>query len=177
MRKRALSLFFAALILMTVFGMTHTYAEPTPGVGLPGGTVLADWDFVLDDAAGTVTLCEYIGENPVITVPGSFSANDRTYAALIDSSTAFASNGNISSVTIGEGVGFLSDTMSMLFYGCTSLSSVDFSAIDTSGVTDMSFMFFNCGAISAIDQSRFDTRNVTTISCMLYGSTHLSSLS
>ena len=63
-----------------------------------------------------------------------------------------------------------------LFKGCTSLSSVDFSGCDTSGVTSMEYMFNGCSSLTSLDLSGFDTRNVTTMQYMFYKCPSLTSL-
>ena len=53
------------------------------------------------------------------------------------------------------------------FYNMTALSSVDFSGINTSVVTDMGRMFCNCTSLREIDFSQFDTSSVTNMRYML----------
>ena len=47
-----------------------------------------------------------------------------------------------------------------MFYGCTSLESVDVSSFDTSNVTLMNGMFYDCRVLNSIDLSNFDTSKV-----------------
>ncbi|MBO4814896.1 MAG: BspA family leucine-rich repeat surface protein [Muribaculaceae bacterium] len=51
--------------------------------------------------------------------------------------------------------------MAGMFYGCSSLSSLNVSNFNTSNVTDMQYMFGGCSGLSNLDVSSFDTQNVT----------------
>ena len=54
-----------------------------------------------------------------------------------------------------------------MFYGCTSLSKLDLSGIDTKAATTMSYMFSNCGTSELkLDLGSFNTSNVTTMTYM-----------
>ena len=75
----------------------------------------------------------------------------------------------------------LSNTEEIIFQNCVvtggsmsymfgafrdSLTSVDMSDLDTSGVTDMAYMFYWCSSLKSIDVSGLDTSNVTNMSNM-----------
>ena len=66
--------------------------------------------------------------------------------------------------------------MSKLFYFCTNLTSLDISNFDTSNVTDMSWMFYGCSGLTSLDVSNFDTSNVTNMLCMFDSCSNLTSL-
>ena len=70
--------------------------------------------------------------------------------------------------------------MSVMFWNCTKLKSLDVSNFDTSNVTNMSCMFgsynFEMGLEKIIGLNNFDTRNVTDMSSMFYNCTNLESL-
>ena len=59
--------------------------------------------------------------------------------------------------------------MTGMFSDCRALTTLDVSNFNTQNVTDMSFMFFNCSAITTLDVSNFDTQDVTNMSGMFYG--------
>ena len=59
--------------------------------------------------------------------------------------------------------------MAGMFYGCSSLSSLNVSNFNTSNVTDMQYMFGGCSGLSNLDVSSFDTQNVTDMSGMFAG--------
>ena len=67
-------------------------------------------------------------------------------------------------------------SMYQMFYGCSSLVSLDLSGFDTSEVTDMSYMFYGCSSLESLDLSGFDTSNVTDMSCMFGDCSSLVSL-
>ena len=66
--------------------------------------------------------------------------------------------------------------MSFLFYGCSSLSSLDLSNFDTSQVRDMNSMFYGCSSLSSLDLSYFNTSQVVSMNSMFSGCSSLSSL-
>ena len=66
--------------------------------------------------------------------------------------------------------------MVQMFYGCSSLASLDLSSFDTSSVTDMVGMFEGCSSLSSLDLSSFDTSGVTDMGGMFYGCSSLASL-
>ena len=57
-------------------------------------------------------------------------------------------------------------SMKVMFEGCNSLTSIDFSHFNTSNVTTMGFMFTSCNSLTSIDLSHFDTSNVTNMGNM-----------
>ena len=66
--------------------------------------------------------------------------------------------------------------MSLMFYGCNSLTSLDLSNFDTSNVTDMDGMFDDCSALTSLDVSSFNTSNVTNMNQMFVFCSALNSL-
>ena len=82
----------------------------------------------------------------------------------------------IQSISFAEGFNTSSVTdMSLMFYNCQTLTSLDLSGFDTSNVTDMSGMFANCERLTSLNVSGFDTSNVTNMSDM-FGCYNLTSL-
>ena len=67
--------------------------------------------------------------------------------------------------------------MSMMFGGCSALTSLNVSAFDTSKVTSMRGMFEDCASLTELDVSAFDTSNVTNMSAMFKGCSGLTTLS
>ena len=63
-----------------------------------------------------------------------------------------------------------------MFWGCSSLRSLDLSSWNTSNVTDMGVMFDGCSGLTSLDVSNFDTSNVTQMVDMFYGCGGLTSL-
>ena len=87
---------------------------------------------------------------------------------IIPSSTVEASfkGSNTSNVT----------NMDSMFYGCSSLTSLDLSGFDTSKVTKMGNMFDMCSSLTSLDLSKWDTSKVTKMNNMFYKCSSLTSL-
>ena len=66
--------------------------------------------------------------------------------------------------------------MSMMFDGCSSLTSLDLSNFNTSKVTDMGYMLFDCSSLTSLDLSSFNTSKVANMNFMLFGCSSLTSL-
>ena len=67
-------------------------------------------------------------------------------------------------------------SMYQMFYGCSSLVSLNLSGFDTSQVNDMNCMFEDCSSLVSLDLNGFDTSNVTDMSRMFCGCRSLESL-
>ena len=63
-----------------------------------------------------------------------------------------------------------------MFYGCTSLKSLDLSHFNTSRVTSMTQMFYNCTSLESVNLSSFNTSRVASFSYMFYGCSSLETL-
>ena len=84
-----------------------------------------------------------------------------------------------SSLTSIDLSGFKTDgvtNMAGIFYGCSSLTSLDLSSFNTINVTDMSYMFYNCSSLASLDLSSFNTENVESMYSMFDGCSSLVSL-
>ena len=67
-------------------------------------------------------------------------------------------------------------TMSSMFEGCSSLTSIDLSSFDTRNLINMSSMIEGCSSLTIIDLSSFDTRNVINMVLVFSGCSSLTSL-
>lgn len=56
--------------------------------------------------------------------------------------------------------------MREMFYGCSSLATLETAGLDTSNVEDMASMFFGCSSLASLDVSDFSTSKVTDMSSM-----------
>ena len=65
---------------------------------------------------------------------------------------------------------------SYMFYNCSSLSSIDLSAFNTSNVNNMSWMFSCCSNLKYLNLSSFNTSNVENMSSMFNGCFSLQSI-
>ena len=66
--------------------------------------------------------------------------------------------------------------MSKMFYGCSSLTSLNLSNFNTANVTNMSEMFCNCSSLTSFNLSCFNTANVTDMSWMFTSCRNLNSI-
>ena len=66
--------------------------------------------------------------------------------------------------------------MRCMFYGCSSLASLNLTSFNTVEVTDMSFMFYECYALASLDVSKFNTAKVTGMREMFHYCYALTSL-
>ena len=92
----------------------------------------------------------------------------------------FAGDVRESSLTTIEGIEYLNTsyvtTMCAMFYGCSSLTSLDLSNFNTSSVTDMGEMFYGCSNLTSLDMSSFNTGSVTDMHYMFEYCSSLTSL-
>ena len=96
---------------------------------------------------------------------GTYNSSTNTYQSAL-TSIDFGDNFNTANVS----------NMYRMFYGCSSLTSLDLSNFNTSNVTNMSFMFHDCSSLTSINLSNFNTSNVTDMSLMFSGCSSLTSL-
>ena len=66
--------------------------------------------------------------------------------------------------------------MNGMFYGCSSLTSLNLTGFDTSNVTNMAYMFSGCSNLTSLNLTGFDTSNVTGMSYMFSRCGSLTSL-
>ena len=66
--------------------------------------------------------------------------------------------------------------MSNMFWGCSSLTSLDVTHFNTANVTDMSNMFWGCSSLTSLDVTHFNTANVTNMRSMFSSCSSLTSL-
>ena len=67
-------------------------------------------------------------------------------------------------------------TMSYMFYGMNSVTSLDVSSFDTSKAINMSYMFRNISSVTSLDVSSFDTSKVKNMGYMFRGMGSVKSL-
>ena len=68
------------------------------------------------------------------------------------------------------------NNMISMFYGCSSLTSLDLTGWNTSNVTYMNSMFYDCNGLKSLDLSSFNTSNVTDMASMFSKCSGLTSL-
>ncbi|WP_240145023.1 DUF285 domain-containing protein, partial [Enterococcus hirae] len=91
--------------------------------------------------------------------------------------TGTSNKGDLTNVTEIEGLSQLDTSnvtdMRSMFYGMSSVTSLDVSGFDTGNVTDMKSMFNGMSSVTSLDVSGFDTSNVTEMEYMFR---HMSSV-
>ena len=119
--------------------------------------------------------------------PGWYSYRNYYNKVIFDESFAearpkscrswFYNNANLRTV---EGTEHLNTSevtdMRWMFYGCSSLQSLDVSYLDTRNVTSMKSMFCGCHLLKNLDVSHFNTSKVTDMSYMFNDCQNLTSL-
>ncbi|MDO4428678.1 MAG: FctA domain-containing protein, partial [Atopobiaceae bacterium] len=66
--------------------------------------------------------------------------------------------------------------MTSMFSGCSGLTSLDLSGLDTSKVEEMGNMFYDCSGLTSLNLSGLDTASVTYMSYMFDGCSSLSKI-
>ena len=137
---------------------------------------------VISDIPGTIYNFNYVDDKPKWYDKRSSIKKvvfDTSYKDIRPTTTAswFYGMSNLSSI---EGIENLNTSevtgMSYMFYGCSSLKSVDLSHFDTSKVALMGYMFLNCSSLETLDVSNFDTSSSTSFYRMFEGCNKLTSL-
>ncbi len=67
-------------------------------------------------------------------------------------------------------------SMSAMFSGCRSLTTLDLSGFNTEKVTNMNSMFLNCSNLTTLDLSGFNTEKVTNMNSMFSGCNSLKTI-
>ena len=67
-------------------------------------------------------------------------------------------------------------SMESMFYGCSSLTSIDLTGLDTSNVTSMGNMFRVCSSLTTINLTELDTSNVTSMNSTFFECSGLTSI-
>ena len=92
-------------------------------------------------------------------------------------SIGFDNKANIKTITKLKGLDTSNVTnINKMFFGCSSLTSLDLTNFNTSNVTNMGSMFNNCSSLTSLDLSNFNTSKVTIIEYMFSGCSSLTSL-
>ena len=94
-----------------------------------------------------------------------------------DASYMFAYFRNLGKIDFGNCFDTSNVTdMNDMFYGCSSLTSLNLTGFDTSNVTNMAYMFSGCSNLTSLNLTGFDTSNVTNMAYMFSGCSSLVSL-
>ena len=170
-------LVLAILMCLPIYG-SHAFAQEAESYA------------VFDEATNTLTFKHDTNKpdgafalNEDYNAPGWYKSNDDGSNANIIKKVVFdASFANARPTSCYEWFnccGYLTDiegiehlntenvtNMSLMFYDCRALTTLDVSKFDTKNVMDMSYMFSDCYALTTLDVSKFDTKNVTGMRSM-----------
>lgn len=89
-----------------------------------------------------------------------------TGSSINNCNSLFDGCSNVTSIDISRLNTSKATDMYHMFYGCGKLTNLNMKGIDTSNVTDMTSMFFNCSSLENIDVSGFKTSKVKYFSNM-----------
>uniref|UniRef100_UPI003A92CD95 BspA family leucine-rich repeat surface protein n=1 Tax=Ellagibacter isourolithinifaciens TaxID=2137581 RepID=UPI003A92CD95 len=114
--------------------------------------------------------------------PADGAEGDLPLSGMLGAAPWCGDNDHIRSAVVKEGVrvvaedGYTSASTGGMFYGCSSLTSLDLSGLDASNVEDMSHMFYGCSSLTSLDLSGLDASKVEDMSHMFDGCSRLESL-
>ena len=112
------------------------------------------------------------GESNSIISWSDHSIRDKVIKVIFDTSFShyypdYFSFSNCDKLENIENLNFLNTdsitNMNGMFYGCSSITSLDLSNFNTSKVINMSAMFFECSSLKSLNLSSFNTSNVTNM--------------
>ena len=133
------------------------------------------WDVSADRSGNCMAYLVSNGESTNATYTLYIQGNEVIY--LSSGAYLFKEFGKLEVV---EGLEYVDTSqvtdMSMMFYQCYNLTSLDVRGFDTSNVTDMYYMFRECKSLTDLDLSHFDTSQVTDMSWMFYECNNLVNL-
>ena len=109
--------------------------------------------------------------------PGNYTVYFKLNELLSSSKSLFNTATLYTSINLSNLYAENITDMKSMFYGCTSLTSLDLNSNwNTNNVTNMSWMFYNCSSLISLDLSGLDTSNVTNMGDMFSDCNSLTSL-
>ena len=153
-------------------------------------TTLGDWTYELAEETNSVILEGYTGlaagDNVDIEIPATFEIEDKVYDTILayvnpfwheerEYSEELLPFEKLNSVVVDQGVK-TTDHADEMFAGCTAMTSVDITRLDTSKATTMWAMFRDCESLSEVYMEGCDTSSVTNMAGMFAGCSSLTSL-
>ena len=107
--------------------------------------------------------------------PADGAEGDLPLSGMLGAAPWCGDNDHIRSAVVKEGVrvvaedGYTSASTGGMFYGCSSLTSLDLSGLDASNVEDMYCMFYGCSRLESLDLSGLDASKVENMFEMFEG--------
>ena len=123
-----------------------------------------------------VSLDKYIGNDTNVVVPSSVSYNGKSYTTMTKN-TAFQGNTYITTVEFEDGA-WINPVSQSMFEGCSSLKSVDLSAVANFGnLSNLSRMFYGCSNLVSVSLGENRSNWATDLSHMFEGCSMLNQIS
>lgn len=137
-------------------------------------TLYASW--TLKNISGTFGTCkwEITSEGTLIIHEGTL--DDFPTGDIATSNHPWYEHRNVIKAVVIEPNVKAANSLERMFYGCSSIVSMDLSGLDTSTVTNMGNMFYNCSSLVSLDLSPLKTSSVTNMSSMFAYCTKLKTL-
>lgn len=184
-KRRILDVLRSILLIIVVTANTLSGALPAYAADSGQGTNDNDTNDTVygvlgltasgDIASGTCGTCSWvIDQNGVLTIKPT-DGESGTLARVSSNTQWLEHCEQITSVVFKKGV-IANNNSSVLFDGCTNLTSIDFSNFDTSNATSIAGMFRNCNSLESVDLSGFDTSNVTRMGSLFNGCSALTDI-
>ena len=155
--------------------ITYVFIEPTPIAKYKfNSNLYADYLPTFNSEFTGYTKTDINNDDGTITRIISHDTLKPTFMRF--GSTGNSTNREKSLLEVIECDGSQITSTSYMFNGCTSLTSLNLSNLNTSQVTNMSFMFNSCPKLTSLDMSNFDTSQVTNMANMFNSCNKLTSL-
>ena len=117
---------------------------------------------------------KYTNIIPFSTVEASFKGSDTSKVTNMDS--MFYGCSSLTSLDLSGWNMSNVTSMHSMFYDCNGLKSLDLSSFNTSNVTDTASMFSKCSGLISLDLSKWDTSKLNNMVSMFYGCSALKTI-
>jgi surface protein len=176
------------------FHLSASYAHIDGGTSNPGYLSFALSAYLSTDGRTLTFYCDdanHPGTRYQMNVGGGAPTwtSDATNVTTVVFDSSFANARPISTASWFSGMSLLTTitgieylntsqvtNMFGMFYGCSSLTSLDLSTFDTSSATNMNRIFDGCSSLTNLDVSNFNTEQATSMTGMFEGCSSLSML-
>ena len=138
------------------------------------GETLPENSAWVEDKMTVENMNEKLGNSTIVHIVFDKSFSTYTPTSL------YSFFGNLTKLETITGLEYLNTEkvtdMNLMFFKCSSLTSLDVTHFNTAKVTDMISMFDSCSSLTSLDVSKFNTENVTNMSRMFLSCSSLTSL-
>ena len=140
-----------------------------------------NWEYIVDDDANEITLTNYVGGSTDIVVKNKYLVNNTLYENVkigknsSSKSPFYNKRSSLTSIVFEKGIE-LPEDINALFNGCSNLTTLDVSNLDTSNVTNMKNLFKGCSKLTNLDISQWNVSSVTNMNYLFQNCYALTSL-